>query len=174
MKLTHQLTAACLLLVGSRAAAPPGDAEFLRITPDEVHWADVPNGHGAQMATLLGDPNKPGLYVIRAKFPPHVMDRPHWHPNARYVTVLQGTWYAGTGNVFDVKHAVPMPPGSFMVHPARAPHWDGSATDETVIVRSEEHTSELQSHVNLVCRLLLEKKKKKKQTHIDTEKTSKP
>src|SRR5438477_9731546 len=30
--------------------------------------------------------------------------------------------------------------------------------------RSEEHTSELQSHVNLVCRLLLEKKKKKKNT----------
>src|SRR5690242_21328659 len=29
-------------------------------------------------------------------------------------------------------------------------------------VRSEEHTSELQSHVNLVCRLLLEKKKNKK------------
>src|SRR5690242_20878493 len=28
-------------------------------------------------------------------------------------------------------------------------------------VRSEEHTSELQSHVNLVCRLLLEKKKKR-------------
>src|SRR5690242_21042730 len=27
--------------------------------------------------------------------------------------------------------------------------------------RSEEHTSELQSHVNLVCRLLLEKKKKR-------------
>src|SRR5690348_18420682 len=30
--------------------------------------------------------------------------------------------------------------------------------------RSEEHTSELQSPVHLVCRLLLEKKKKKKQT----------
>src|SRR5690242_21864971 len=30
--------------------------------------------------------------------------------------------------------------------------------------RSEEHTSELQSHVNLVCRLLLEKKKKKNNT----------
>src|SRR5690242_21600425 len=29
--------------------------------------------------------------------------------------------------------------------------------------RSEEHTSELQSHVNLVCRLLLEKKNKKKE-----------
>src|SRR5260370_30054973 len=29
-------------------------------------------------------------------------------------------------------------------------------------IRSEEHTSELQSHLNLVCRLLLEKKKKDK------------
>src|SRR5690242_21254063 len=34
--------------------------------------------------------------------------------------------------------------------------------DGDACVRSEEHTSELQSHVNLVCRLLLEKKKKKK------------
>src|SRR5437588_1049097 len=32
------------------------------------------------------------------------------------------------------------------------------------LVRSEEHTSELQSHSDLVCRLLLEKKKKRKQT----------
>src|SRR5690242_21550409 len=31
---------------------------------------------------------------------------------------------------------------------------------EVQVLRSEEHTSELQSHVNLVCRLLLEKKKK--------------
>src|SRR5260370_19865683 len=31
--------------------------------------------------------------------------------------------------------------------------------------RSEEHTSELQSHLNLVCRLLLEKKNK---TNVDT------
>src|SRR5260370_30066128 len=36
--------------------------------------------------------------------------------------------------------------------------------------RSEEHTSELQSHLNLVCRLLLEKKKHDKQpaTRADT------
>src|SRR5438477_9382798 len=32
----------------------------------------------------------------------------------------------------------------------------------TELDRSEEHTSELQSHVNLVCRLLLEKKKKRR------------
>src|SRR5438034_6171099 len=33
--------------------------------------------------------------------------------------------------------------------------------------RSEEHTSELQSHSDLVCRLLLEKKKKKKKNKSD-------
>src|SRR5436190_10608137 len=32
--------------------------------------------------------------------------------------------------------------------------------------RSEEHTSELQSHSDLVCRLLLEKKKKKKKQNM--------
>src|SRR5207249_7420516 len=38
----------------------------------------------------------------------------------------------------------------------------GWMVDEKQIERSEEHTSELQSRFDLVCRLLLEKKKKKK------------
>src|SRR5690242_21131615 len=38
---------------------------------------------------------------------------------------------------------------------------DDLASVPAVTPRSEEHTSELQSHVNLVCRLLLEKKKNK-------------
>src|SRR6266540_4808608 len=37
--------------------------------------------------------------------------------------------------------------------------------------RSEEHTSELQSHHDLVCRLLLEKKKKKRTTRYSKYKT---
>src|SRR5438034_1744524 len=36
--------------------------------------------------------------------------------------------------------------------------------------RSEEHTSELQSHSDLVCRLLLEKKKKKHNNNIKKQK----
>jgi hypothetical protein len=56
--------------------------DFVRITPSDVHWLDIPGGHGAQQATLLGDPTKPGIYVVRVKFPPYVMDLPHWHPNA--------------------------------------------------------------------------------------------
>src|SRR5438093_8675359 len=41
----------------------------------------------------------------------------------------------------------------------------GAVSDTTlreIVARSEEHTSELQSLTNLVCRLLLEKKKKKR------------
>src|SRR2546422_5716750 len=34
-----------------------------------------------------------------------------------------------------------------------------------MVLRSEEHTCELQSRLHLVCRLLLEKKKKKKRIH---------
>src|SRR5438477_5827205 len=43
-----------------------------------------------------------------------------------------------------------------------SPHTPGGMAQTTDVRgrRSEEHTSELQSHVNLVCRLLLEKKKK--------------
>src|SRR5260370_15999672 len=37
--------------------------------------------------------------------------------------------------------------------------WLTWRSHDWVLVRSEEHTSELQSHLNLVCRLLLEKKK---------------
>src|SRR5438093_7907613 len=44
--------------------------------------------------------------------------------------------------------------------PAQAPGW-----------RSEEHTSELQSLTNLVCRLLLEKKKKRKKHEMTTQKS---
>src|SRR2546426_3725200 len=45
--------------------------------------------------------------------------------------------------------------------------------DQSPGERSEEHTSELQSPCNLVCRLLLEKKKKKYKKHITIMRTRK-
>src|SRR5215204_6740652 len=47
------------------------------------------------------------------------------------------------------------------------------ARDSVVAERSEEHTSELQSHSDLVCRLLLEKKKKKIKNQIRKKKKKK-
>src|SRR5690242_21318944 len=52
------------------------------------------------------------------------------------------------------------PPTSVQARPVTTPTRSSSS-----ISRSEEHTSELQSHVNLVCRLLLEKKKQHKNKH---------
>jgi hypothetical protein len=127
---------AALIVAAIAAAAMAKDSpEFMRIAPADIDWHAVPGGHGVQQATLLGDPSKPGMYVVRVRFPPHIMDVPHWHPNARYVTVLEGTWYTGTGDTFDLSRAVPLKAGSFMLHPAKATHWDGSGGPETVIVQ---------------------------------------
>jgi quercetin dioxygenase-like cupin family protein len=117
------------------SAAAPSTSGFATVTPADVQWHADPADHGAAFAVVLGDPSKPGLYVIRGRFPPHVMDSPHSHDQDRYVTVLQGIWYAGTGPVFDPAKATPLPPGSIMKHPAGGVHWDGSAGDETVIVQ---------------------------------------
>src|SRR2546426_9211103 len=54
-----------------------------------------------------------------------------------------------------VVHRIGLPPGDGDLR-----RGDGGL-DQDVARRSEEHTSELQSPCNLVCRLLLEKKKKK-------------
>src|SRR2546430_6149955 len=63
--------------------------------------------------------------------------------------------------------------GPFMPSPehrlrvtARAQDIDELGHVSNIVYRSEEHTSELQSQSNLVCRLLLEKKKKVEYTTI--------
>src|SRR5437773_6994144 len=60
----------------------------------------------------------------------------------------------------------PLPPG-LIRWPAPelsdGPHLSYAVQWFSFAIRSEEHTSELQSHHDLVCRLLLEKKNKKKQ-----------
>src|SRR5204862_6439517 len=51
---------------------------------------------------------------------------------------------------------------NFVQHPREIHHSTGCWTKFVSMPRSEEHTSELQSRRDLVCRLLLEKKKKTK------------
>src|SRR3712207_7827227 len=71
-----------------------------------------------------------------------------------------------------------MQPGQRTIEVSRSPSGEGRLVADAVMVvggamitpdgqaaRSEEHTSELQSRQYLVCRLLLEKKKKKNNQH---------
>src|SRR3989449_1530062 len=60
---------------------------------------------------------------------------------SRWITEIRGCWRASRSSV------APVPSGE----------------PSSMKRRSEEHTSELQSRLHLVCRLLLEKKKKKRQ-----------
>jgi hypothetical protein len=126
------LGVASVVAVNAANAAP--DA-FLQIAPGDLHWVDIPGGHGAQEAELIGGQDHPGFYVVRVRFPPHWMDTPHWHTRDRYITVLQGTWTVGTGPVFDPTKATQLAAGSVMKHPAHGVHWDGSSGDDAVIVQ---------------------------------------
>ena len=77
-------------------------------TPSEIKW--IRNAAGTnEQAILFGDPNKPGPYVVRIKWLPGNMSRPHFHPNDRFFVVLSGTWWVGTGEKFDPDNTVPMP-----------------------------------------------------------------
>ena len=105
----------------------------VRITPEQVNWVRDTDGSGVERATISGDPTKPGLYVIRVKFPPGTMSLNHYHPEDRHVVVLKGTWYTGTGDTFEPSTAVGLKPGSFMKHPAGAHHYDGAKDEEVIL-----------------------------------------
>src|SRR5438034_4740298 len=62
--------------------------------------------------------------------------------------------------------ALPHPRWTEQRHRFALAHLEAHAVQDH---RSEEHTSELQSHSDLVCRLLLEKKKKEQETRLLSE-----
>jgi hypothetical protein len=99
--------------------------------PDQIQWKDDPIG--AKMAVLHGDPSKPGLYIVLVKWTPHHMSHPHWHPNDRFITVISGTWWVGTGPKFDPDRTVPMPAGTFVTHFGKQIHYDGAKDSEAVL-----------------------------------------
>jgi len=104
---------------------------FVTLGPDEISFEGDPNR--PQITLISGDPAQAGFYILRARFLPGVMSAPHTHANDRHVTVIKGTWWTGTDASFDRDKTVPLEPGSYMMHPAGAVHYDG-AKDEEVIV----------------------------------------
>lgn len=99
--------------------------------PEQIHWTEDPMG--AKMAVLQGDPAKPGLYVVLVKWTPQHMSRPHFHPHDRFITVLSGTWWVGTGAKFDPDATVPLPAGAFVTHFGKQIHYDGAKDAEAVL-----------------------------------------
>lgn len=127
--------AVAILLAYASAANADTESETITITrTDNLEWRDYPGLPGVKFVVIAGNPREAGIYVIRAKFAPHTMSKPHSHPEARYVTVLKGTWWAGVGEKFDPDSTTPVPAGGFAVHTPGKVHYDG-AKDEEVIVQ---------------------------------------
>src|SRR5438132_4803295 len=113
--------------------------------------------------------------------------RSRWPENLRYCEGSQGVIRGPrSGLARDAPHPVEARQTHHAVgrhslqlhrHPLHAAHHAVGLEQADVKVlgreaRSEEHTSELQSHSDLVCRLLLEKKKKKHKNSTQVEHTT--
>jgi quercetin dioxygenase-like cupin family protein len=103
------------------------------IPPDRIPWRD----HGAyRLATLAGDPDKPGLFVQMLMLLKGAgFSRPHVHPGPLFTTVLSGTWWVGTGTKFDPANlTVPLKPGTFVTHHGNRVHWDGAKDEDVTLL----------------------------------------
>ena len=117
--------------VSGQAVAPDPEG-FIVAHPDDLQPAD-----GGRRITILGDPSEPGLYVIRITFPPGQGSRPHFHDQARYITVIKGTWWVSTGarsDVYDPDNMTRVEAGTFIYEPPNGHHYD-MAKDEEVTVQ---------------------------------------
>ncbi len=128
--------AASAAIVTSAIAADLNPAAVAFTLPDKIEWK---KGSGRnEQAILVGDPSKPGLYVVMVKWLPGGMSRPHVHPNDRFIMVLKGTWWVGAGPKFDPGSTVPMPAGTFVTHFGKQVHYDGAKDEEAVILITGE------------------------------------
>ena len=122
---------AAVVSFGSVKATDLNPAAISIKLPKDITWVDNPAGNS--VAVLHGDPTKPGLYIILNKWTAHHMSHPHYHPNDRYITVISGTWWVGTGTKFDPNSTVPLPPGSYVTHIAKQIHYDGAKDGDTIL-----------------------------------------
>jgi hypothetical protein len=130
----YGLVAFLIVIFVSLGSAKVNDLNLAAITyklPDQIRWTDEPIG--SKHAVLWGDPNKPGLYVVLVRWTAHHMSRPHWHPNDRFITVLSGTWWVGTGAKFDPDSTVALPAGTFVTHFGKQIHYDGAKDEDAVL-----------------------------------------
>jgi quercetin dioxygenase-like cupin family protein len=123
------LVALAVVLVPVRGAQI--DPKAITYTlPENIQWQ---KGTTSDSAALLGDPSKPGLYIQLIKWHRGNMSRPHSHSTARYITVLSGTWWVGTGSTYDPNRTVPMKAGSFVIDQPNELHYDGAKDEECVL-----------------------------------------
>jgi quercetin dioxygenase-like cupin family protein len=134
--MSRRIVAAVLAvgLVGPAAAVELNANAIAIKQVDELPWRDPTGAAPVNQKVLFGDPAKPGYYMLMNRFQPGNFSKPHFHPNDRFITVLKGTWYVGTGNKWDKDATVAVKAGGAVTHFGKEVHYDG-AKDEEVIVQ---------------------------------------
>jgi quercetin dioxygenase-like cupin family protein len=117
---------------GTFSSLNPSAVTF--ITPEQFKWRDPLGKSPTNQVILYGDPSKEGPYMVINRFSPGAFSRPHFHPNDRFITVLKGPWWVGSGPKFDTDNTVPMPAGTFVTHFARGIHYDGAKDEEVMVL----------------------------------------
>jgi quercetin dioxygenase-like cupin family protein len=104
-----------------------------------TQWGDAPPTlpKGAKLAVLLGDPAKPGPFVMRMRAPAGYRVAPHWHSQAENVTVISGTFMVGMGEKFDPKVMKTMKAGSFGSIEPKQPHYAMAKTPTEIQIHGE-------------------------------------
>jgi quercetin dioxygenase-like cupin family protein len=111
----------------------PGETDFRSVLPEDIEWKPFPAfPPSARLAIVVGEPAKPGPYVIRVKVPSGVKLMPHKHPEDRVYTVISGVFYIGLGDRFDADKLQAYPPGSVIVLPGNTPHFHWARSGEYV------------------------------------------
>ena len=111
----------------------PDEGWFHAIRAEDVKWTPFPAfPPEARLAILVGDPAKPGPYVIRVKLPGGTKLMPHKHPEDRVYTVISGVFYIGLGKTFDESKLTAFAPGSVVVLPGGQPHFHWAKSGEYV------------------------------------------
>jgi quercetin dioxygenase-like cupin family protein len=111
----------------------PGQDVFKSVLPEDVDWkpfAAFPPS--ARLAVIVGDPAKPGPYVIRVKVPGGVKLMSHRHPEDRVYTIISGVFYIGRGDQFDGDKVQAYPPGSVIVLPGDTSHFHWARSGEYI------------------------------------------
>jgi quercetin dioxygenase-like cupin family protein len=110
-----------------------GQAVFRSVLPEEIDWKEFPAFPASvRLAILVGEPDKPGPYLIRVKAPSGVKLMPHTHPEDRIYTVISGVFYIGLGDRFDGEKVKAYPPGSVIVLPGNTAHFHWAKSGEYV------------------------------------------
>jgi quercetin dioxygenase-like cupin family protein len=115
-------------------AHQPDEGAFRAIRSEDIEWkpfAAFPSA--ARLAVLVGDPNKPGPYVIRVRIPAGVRTMPHKHPEDRIYTVMSGVFYIGLGEQFDESRVMAYAVGTVIVLPGDQPHFHYSKSGEYIV-----------------------------------------